>query len=295
MHDSCRINGEDDPTKAGPLLQIYAIKIEEAFHKNDRDSLEIIFNRTKELQAAVNDHRSLPILKEFYGKYYAEARNWQQSCANFFEALKYFQNIDSERAKACVRYLVLVTMLSNENTTPFASREAKIFETSASVLPVAKLYNCFCENDIEKYNKTISRHPQIFENDIFIKGLMDQLKNKLLRKSTVALLVPYNRVHLSWLSTKLFLNPDETEQLLVAMILDQSVHARINQVNETLEIQKQKSKAILMSLKSWSDALQGRQTDLLNSINRIVSQNSMRMGGMADGYAPSSIIPGFGI
>lgn len=294
MHESCRINGEDDPSKAGPLLQIYAIKIEEAFYKNDRDALDVIFNRTQKLQAAVNDHRSLPIVKEFYGKYYAEARNWQDSCANFFDALKYFQNIDSDRAKACVRYLVLVTMLSAENTDPFGSREAKIFEESRDVVPVAKLYEHFCDNDIHKYNENIRKNPAIFEKDIFIKGLMDPLKNKLLRKTTVSLLVPYNRVHLSWLSKKLYLNTEETEQLLVAMILDESIHARINQVESTLEIRKPKSKAILNSLKSWSSALQSRQSDLLMNINRIASQNSMRMGGFGgESYPAVSLIPGF--
>ena len=62
------------------------------------------------------------------------------SYAEFFQAIKY---ANPDRGKLCVKYLVCVTMLGEENTDPFASREVKIYETDRTVAPMVKLYHFF--------------------------------------------------------------------------------------------------------------------------------------------------------
>jgi len=266
LHRACRKNGNDDPDKADLLIQIYAVKIEQMFATGNTDQLESIYHLTKKLSANVGDHRSAPILAEFNGKYHAEQRDYQKSYAEFFQAIKY---ADPDRGKLCVKYLVCVTMLGEENTDPFASREVKIYETDRNVAPMVKLYNFFNENNIKDFDMLVKIEEDRICGDPFIEKLIPAIRVKLRKKTLVAILKPYRKVKLKWLSEQLYYDMSQTEQLLIGMILDQSILARINQVDQTLEIRKSKSTVVYNQLKLWMSALNLRQQSLCSQISRL--------------------------
>jgi len=271
LHSACKINGYDDPSKADLLIQIYAVKIEQMFATGNTDQLENIYHLTKKLSANVGDHRSAPILAEFNGKYHAEQRDFRKAYAEFFQAIKY---ADQDRGKLCVKYLVCVTMLGEENTDPFASREVKIYESDNAVAPMVKLYNFFNENNIYDFDKLLKAEEQSLCSDPFIAKLMPKIKFKLRKKTVVATLKPYRKVRLKWLASQLYYDTAETENLLIGMILDRSILARINQVDQTLEIRKSKSTVMFNQMKSWMNALSFRQQSLCTQIGRLENMTS---------------------
>merc|ERR1719361_1407849 len=228
MHSACKANGTDDPKKADQLIQIYAVRIEQMFATGDMSQLEKIYHLTNKLSANVSEYRSAPILAEFRGKYFSEQRDWGKAYGEFFEAIK--KNSDQSRAKLCVKYLVLVTMLGEENADPFASREVKIYETDKTVAPMVSLYKYFLENQIYKLDTLFKKEEQSLCSDSFISKLLPQIAVKLRKKTLVAILRPYQRVKLNWLAGQLYYDSARTEQLLIGMILDGTILARINQV-----------------------------------------------------------------
>jgi len=283
LHNSCRQkDGSDDTSKADLLIQIYALKIEKMFATGDTKELDIIYQRTKKLSANVGDHRSAPILAEFNGKYHAEQRNYEKSYAEFFQAIKY---ADPDRGKLCVKYLVCVTMLGQDIADPFASREVKIYETDNSVAPMVKLYKFFLENQIYKFDSLFKREEKSLCSDNFIANLLPQIQVKLRKKTLVDILRPYQRVKLDWLADQLYYDMQKTENLLIGMILDETILARINQVAQTLEIRKSKNHAINNCLKVWMSALNMRQQNLSSQIGRL-DVGGMR-GQMVDHYMTS--------
>eukprot|EP00494_Astrolonche_serrata_P031446 UN31715 len=213
MHEACQKNGVDDSSKADLLIQIYAVRIEQMFATGNFEQLDYIFQTTNALSANVSDHRSAPIIAEFRGKYFAEQQDFQKSYAEFFQAIKYG---DPDRAKSSVKYLVCVTMLGEDNTNPFASREVKIYETHAQVKPIVDLYQYFQDNNIYKFDSQLKRHGKEFESDNFIAGLIPKITLKLRQQTLKHILRPYSKVSLDWLQ-KLYYNKEQTEQLLIAM------------------------------------------------------------------------------
>jgi len=267
LHAACRTkDGVDDTSKADLLIQIYAVKIEQMFATGDTEQLENIYHKTKKLSANVGDHRSAPILAEFNGKYHAEQRDFQKSYAEFFQAIKY---ADPDRGKLCVTYLVCVTMLGEENTDPFASREVKIYETDRTVAPMVKLYHFFNENNIKEFDDLVKYEEEKICADPFISKLIPAIRVKLRKKTLVAILRPYRKVKLKWLAEQLYYDMAQTENLLIGMILDQSILARINQVDQTLEIRKSQSTVVYNQLKAWMRALTFRQQALCSQIGRL--------------------------
>jgi len=278
LHDACKKDGVDDTSKADLLIQIYAVKIEQMFATGNTEQLESIYHLTKRLSANVGDHRSAPILAEFNGKYHAEQRDFQKSYAEFFQAIKY---ADPDRGKLCVKYLVCVTMLGEENTDPFASREVKIYETDRTVAPMVKLYHFFNENNIKEFDDLVKYEEEKICADPFISKLIPAIRVKLRKKTLVAILKPYRKVKLKWLAEQLYYDMSQTENLLIGMILDKSILARINQVDQTLEIRKSQSTVVYNQLKAWMRALTFRQQNLCSQIGRL---EYMRPSSVQDSF-----------
>ena len=91
LHNSCKLNGVDDPQKGGQLLEIYSIKIQLMAAANNRVALAELFERTNQLCADVNDPRSMSVIKECWGKMYASMNQWDEAYTNFFDAFRSYQ------------------------------------------------------------------------------------------------------------------------------------------------------------------------------------------------------------
>merc|ERR1719187_1729283 len=162
LHDSCRIGPMDDIKKADYLVQVYAIKIERMFAPDSHlrggivDNLEDLYKATDRLSANVTDHRSQPIIAEFKGKYHAHHRRFEESKTFFFEAIKY--NEAADRAKVCVQYYVIASILAPQSSDPFASTEVKIYENDRKIIPVVKLYEHFTNNNVKEFDLCVKRN-----------------------------------------------------------------------------------------------------------------------------------------
>eukprot|EP00490_Sorites_sp_Unknown_P029309 CAMPEP_0114657278 /NCGR_PEP_ID=MMETSP0191-20121206/13625_1 /TAXON_ID=126664 /ORGANISM="Sorites sp." /LENGTH=269 /DNA_ID=CAMNT_0001876215 /DNA_START=47 /DNA_END=853 /DNA_ORIENTATION=+ len=65
LHASCKTtDGQDDMTKGGQLLEIYAVRIQIVMASDNRVALNELFERTKNLFADINDPRSMSVIKE---------------------------------------------------------------------------------------------------------------------------------------------------------------------------------------------------------------------------------------
>ena len=60
------------------------------------------------------------------GKMYLDDSNWMEAYNEFYEAFRAYQVAGNPRAKDCLKYVVLASILALSDINPFAAREAKV-------------------------------------------------------------------------------------------------------------------------------------------------------------------------
>jgi len=199
--------------------------------------LSELFQRTSKLSTDINEPKSMSVIKECWGKMYASMNNWDEAYNNFFEAFKMYQDIGNANAKSCLKYVILASMLSDDERNPFASQEARVLENHAEIVPMRTLLDGFEKDDITVFEKTLEKDKSMITNDSFIKEHMPALKLRLRSRVLVKLIKPYKRVKLEWLCKHLNATMEEVENLVVNSILDGSVYGRINQIQSLLDLE----------------------------------------------------------
>jgi len=233
-----------------------------------------LFDRTNQLCADVNDPRSMSVIKGCWGKMYASMNQWDKAYRNFFEAFRSYQDIGHANVKSCLKYVVIASMLTEEESTnPFASQEAAVFKQDTTIMPVANLLEAFDEDDIRRFESTLRRDKVSILNDDFIVEHMPAVKLRIRSKVLVKLIKPYTRVKLEWLCGQLNATMPEIENLVVNLILDGSVNGRLDQIHSLLDL----------TYSQKADKLYGAMDSWLSAVNRLRNSISTRTGRQGGG------------
>ena len=143
------------------------------------------------------------------------------------------------RRVVCLKYLVLANMLMQSDVDPFGSQEAKSFQTNEEVKAMTDLVQAYQANDIASFESLLEKHKKSISEDAFvaehIQALLDNVRTQVLLKTVR----PYSKVKLPHLSEELKIPEKELESLLVNLVLDNVLDAKINQVTGMLEINRE--------------------------------------------------------
>jgi COP9 signalosome complex subunit 2 len=283
LHASCKLeSGQDDPHKGGQLLEIYSIKIQLMAAANNRVALAELFERTNSLAADVNDPRSMSVIKECWGKMYASMNQWNEAYTNFYEAFRSYQDIGHANVKQCLKYVVIASMLSEEDTNPFASQEAAVFKSNNDIMPIANLLDAFDEDDIKRFERTLLQSRAAILGDEFIKEHLPAVKLRIRSKVLVKLIKPYTRVKLEWLCRQLNATMAEVENLVVNLILDNSINGRLDQIHSLLDLNySEKADKLYGAMDAWISSV----ARLRNSISSRTGRSDFGGRGMGGGMA----------
>ncbi|KAG7232480.1 hypothetical protein INR49_008813 [Caranx melampygus] len=101
-------------------------------------------------------------------------------------------------------------------------------------------------------------------DDPFIREHIEELLRNIRTQVLIKLIKPYTRIHIPFISKELNIDVCDVESLLVQCILDNTIHGRIDQVNQLLELDYQKrGGARYTALDKW--------TNQLNSLNQAIT------------------------
>ena len=143
LKKSCQLpDGSDDDTKGMYLLEIYCMEIQMCAMLSDNERLRLIYpkiNRYTE-KAAVSDPRIMGVIREELGKMFMREANWDAAYNELNEAFRRYQEVGNVRAKDCLKYLVLTSMLALKDINPFSAKEAKVFMDDKEVLYIASVF-----------------------------------------------------------------------------------------------------------------------------------------------------------
>lgn len=147
---------DDKRNKGGELLEIYALQIKMSLDRGDTLRMRELYEKTRDLSAAVKDPRSQSVIRECWGRMFGEEGQWQRSYAEFYSAFTHYQEIGNrDKAKQCLKYVVVANMLSGGEQNPFDAREAKVYQNEADVAAIGQLRQAYEKCDVDAFTNAL--------------------------------------------------------------------------------------------------------------------------------------------
>jgi len=268
LRRSCETDdGEEDMKKGTQLLEIYALEIQMYTAQKNNKKLKALYEQSLHIKSAIPHPLIMGVIRECGGKMHLREEEYDNAATDFFEAFKNYDESGSPRRITCLKYLVLAYMLMKSDINPFDSQEAKPYKNDKEILAMTNLVSAYQNDDISEFEKILKTNRKNIMDDLFIREHIEDLLRNIRTQVLVKLIKPYTRIHIPFISKELNIDTDEVESLLVQCILDKTIHGRIDQVNQLLELDKTAvGAARFTALDKWTTQLDSLHIAVCNRI-----------------------------
>jgi len=270
MHKDCQLpDGTDDPSKGNQLMDIYALKIAMYTERNNQRKLKELYEKALQIKGLCNPRIS-GIIHECGGKMHMRERNWQDANTDFFEAFKNYDDAGTRKQSCqCLKYLVLANMLSGSKINPFDEQRAKSYQNNAEIKAMIELIEAYQSNKIREFEKILKDNNEAILGDDFMKDYIEDLMKKLRSQVLMKLIKPYTNISLKFISIELNIKPQEVENLLVELILDNQIRGQIDQIKQILLLADNKSSNFwkYKALQKWTTNLTSLEKTVFGRVN----------------------------
>jgi len=172
-------DGSDDTSKGSYLLEVYCIEIQLCALTGNSARMRKVYPHTLNVNAAVSDPRIMGIIREEGGKMYMSDMNWTLANNEFYEAFRAFQEAGNTRAKDCLKYVVLASMLGLSDINPVAAREAKVYAEDPEILAMSELRQCLEANDLARFERTLTNPRNRIQNEPYLMSFIHPLRMRM--------------------------------------------------------------------------------------------------------------------
>jgi len=269
LHKSCQNEkGEDDQKKGSQLVDIYALEIQMYTATKNNKKLKELYLKALNIQSAIPHPRIMGVIRECGGKMHMREKDWEKAYNDFFEAFKNYDEAGSPRRIQCLKYLVLTSMLMLSAINPFEATEVKPYKNDTEIVAMASLVSAYEKHDIKAFEKILASNKSAILDDPFMKDYVDDLLKNIRTQVMLKLLTPYTNIRIPFIAQELNISTKEVEDLMIALILDNKIRGRIDQVNGLLELDSNKSSTYYKysSVSRWATQLQQLQSTLQNRV-----------------------------
>lgn len=268
LHQSCQTDeGEDDLKKGTQLLEIYALEIQMYTAQKNNKKLKALYEQSLHIKSAIPHPLIMGVIRECGGKMHLREGDYEKAHTDFFEAFKNYDESGSGRRTTCLKYLVLANMLMKSGINPFDSQEAKPYKNDPEILAMTNLVSAYQNDDINEFEKILKTNRKNIMDDPFIREHIEDLLRNIRTQVLIKLIKPYTRIHIPFISKELNIDTEEVESLLVSCILDNTIHGRIDQVNQLLELTRtSQSFDRFAGLDRWTTQVNSLHTAVVNKI-----------------------------
>jgi len=265
---SCQTDdGEEDLKKGTQLLEIYALEIQMYTAQKNNKKLKALYEQSLYIKSAIPHPLIMGVIRECGGKMHLREQEFEKAHTDFFEAFKNYDESGSPRRTTCLKYLVLANMLMKSGINPFDSQEAKPYKNDPEILAMTNLVSAYQNNDIAEFEKILKQNRKNIMEDPFIREHIEDLLRNIRTQVLIKLIKPYTRIHIPFIAKELNIDVADVESLLVACILDDQIHGRIDQVTQVLELgKKETGTSRYHALDRWSEQLKSVHLAVVNKM-----------------------------
>lgn len=285
LHSTCKLpDGSDDTSKGNELMKVYALAIQLAVARNDRDVQKNIYDKLRksnELGSAVADPTVTAVIAKSFALAQLRERKWDAAKDEFYDAFTNYQEAGSRDARRCLKYYVLCNILAEEEIDPFDSPEAMAYRDDPEVGAMAKLRTAYQTHDIQQFMAVLNNKTNHIADDEVIAPFVPALLRKVRATVILRLVAPYTAVRLDFLATELVVDVEEVEALLVQLVLDRKLDGRIDQLRSVLELRSSSVRSgrgmggrALEAVERWSQQLENIVPQTQKSLGQFVNHRS---------------------
>lgn len=216
-------------------IEIYALQIQLYSRQKDNKKLREVFKKAMAVRGGIPHPRTLASIQELGGKMHMQAKEYEEAGKTFFQAFKSYDEAGDQSRLRCLKYLVLASMLHASSINPFDSQEARPYRDDPEIAAMTNLVQAFQNNEIHKFETILKKNKERIMGDEFIRGHVEDLLRTIRTQVLRRVIKPYTRISLQAIAEELNNIPvEEVENLLVGLILDNSLDGRIDQVSGIL-------------------------------------------------------------
>lgn len=212
------LDSMSEVAKSTYLLELYSIEIQVYTETDNNTKLKELYNKTLSIQSTIPHPKINAIIKECGGKMYLRDENYDLATNEFYESFKNYDETGNHRKRINVlKYLIVSSILSNNEVNKFESQETQFFLKDSSILKYIKLLKNFETLDNEQFNVILNELLEIESADQTLVHHLLRIQKDLKLKLLVHYIKPFKRLSLNKLSDKLQLPISNIEDVLLSL------------------------------------------------------------------------------
>ncbi|GAA6019162.1 hypothetical protein JCM10207_006569 [Rhodosporidiobolus poonsookiae] len=295
LHAQCAPSddGADvDSSKGTTQLEVYALEIQMYGEMKNNKKLREIYEKSLRVRSAIPHPRIQGVIRECGGKMYMSEKDWTKAQVDFFEAFKAYDEAGSPQRIQVLKYLVLAHMLTESEIDPFDSQETKPYKNDSQIAAMQNLVQAYQRRDVHEAEKILRTNRETIMDDPFIRFYIDDVLRSLRTQWILEIIKPYTRIEIAYLARQLGIPNEQVEEIVVALILDEKIQGRIDQVSGRLDLDKHNAVETrrYQTLDRWTAQLTALNAQLLAKSG----QAGADRGGPGGGSSGPGGMGGFG-
>ncbi|GAA6050027.1 hypothetical protein JCM3770_001922 [Rhodotorula araucariae] len=288
LHAQCAPSddGADvDSSKGTTQLEVYALEIQMYGEMKNNKKLREIYEKSLRVRSAIPHPRIQGVIRECGGKMYMSEKDWSKAQIDFFEAFKAYDEAGSPQRIQVLKYLVLAHMLTESEIDPFDSQETKPYKNDREISAMTALVDAYQRRSVHEAEKILRTNRETIMDDPFIRGYIDDVLRSLRTQWILEIIKPYTRIEIAYLARQLGISNEQVEEIIVALILDEKIQGRIDQVTGRLDLDKHAAVETrrYQALDRWTSQLTALHSQLLSKASHAGQDRAGPGGGGGGG------------
>jgi len=251
-------DGNDDNNNVNLLLELYSHKIMLAERRRNNKDMKAYFDRAILLtESGMVSNAVLGTIYTCGGRARMRESKFADAAQYFFEAVKNWDQCRRQQeTEDCIKLKVFSSLLSGSKVNPFDDQ----ITASYLVKPTIKAYERVTKDVLTKNADAFLQDIKPLQREDIIKDYLPLLKRLIQKDLFLEIVRPYSNISLAFVAKRIHTTPEETENILVELILNQQIEGTINQASGTL---------VLQNLSTSYANFYGGLNSVANSVDRV--------------------------
>ncbi|EKE43014.1 hypothetical protein ENUP19_0256G0016 [Entamoeba nuttalli] len=240
--NSCYLpNGKEDPMRSHLLIELYGLEIQLYSKLNDMRKLQQLCGKINFSDRNISHPKVLGIIMECCGKVKLCNSDFAGAKNDFFDSFKSLDEAGLPERFDALRFTILAHLLSASKIDIFQAQEVKSYQTSPEMELVYQLYCAFNENNIIHFKEALNKSGSQFKDHPYIQQYIPLLIETAQKNLILKLVKCFKRIKFSFLAQELDMQEEKVELLVLRMIFDNTLKAKINQFDRYLIMTEEQS------------------------------------------------------
>ncbi|KFH07467.1 PCI domain-containing protein [Toxoplasma gondii VAND] len=234
-------SGESEEMPSGQILEFYALESVVCMRQRNFPRLRrLAAEAEKFLLAGIADPTHVATVREITGKIHMVEKRWKRALVDFSEAFRHFQEVGrSTKAKQMLRLLVLASLLSLSDISPFDTREAKALQGDPSVAAMHALRRAYEADDIGRVVELLTEPRHGLATDAYVSLFVDDLLGSIRVRALPSIVASFTSVSLPSLQEKLHAqNAKEVRSSIARALAERRIFGEIDEVKQLLVLRR---------------------------------------------------------